>query len=42
MSNKQHTPPLSAVRSVNAFRMPADRANRPLIADVAAQHSTDA
>jgi hypothetical protein len=41
VSNRQHTPPLSAVRSVNAFLTLADRANKRLIPDVAAQHSTD-
>ncbi|MFF5534683.1 hypothetical protein ACFY71_19730 [Streptomyces cinerochromogenes] len=42
MSNRQHTPPLAAVTSVNASLIVADRANRRLILDVAAQHSTDA
>ncbi|MEW2514514.1 hypothetical protein [Streptomyces sp. NPDC046870] len=42
VSNRQHTRPLSAVRSVNAFLMPADRANKRLIPDVAGQHSNDA
>ncbi|MFE0693150.1 hypothetical protein [Streptomyces sp. NPDC058869] len=42
MPNRQHTPPLSAVRPVNTVRILADRANKRLILDVAAQHSTDA
>lgn len=41
VSNRQHTPALSAVRSVNTFLMLADYANKRLIPDVAAQHSTD-
>ncbi|MCZ7456129.1 hypothetical protein [Streptomyces sp. WMMC940] len=40
MSNRQHTPPLAAVRLVNTCLMLRDRANKRLIPDVAAQHST--
>jgi hypothetical protein len=37
VSNRQHTPPLAAVRSVNTFLMLVDRANKRLMPDVAAQ-----
>ncbi|MER6856809.1 hypothetical protein [Streptomyces pilosus] len=42
MSNRQHTPPAAAVRSVNSSLTLADAANRRLIAEVAAQNSIDA